>query len=169
MFTRMIRAARLDVDFYEMVEANPAYNREAFFVVLTTAVLSGIGMALGYPDEGIGRLIGGVIGTLLAWIAWAGITLWIGTTITRGPGTQSDLAEMLRVLGYAHAPQALIVLVFVPILGPGLALVASVWSLVAGVIAVRQALDFTTTRALLTVGFGWVLLGILRMVLSFLL
>jgi hypothetical protein len=162
----MLLAARLDADFYERVEADSTYTKEAFGVVLLAAVFSGIGTVLAYPGEGWGALLTGILGTVFAWVAWAGITLWIGTTLTRGPETESDMGEMLRVLGYAHSPQVLIILVFIPLLGPLIALGASVWSLIAGVVAIRQALDFTTTRALLTVLFGWILVQILRFLLA---
>ena len=45
MFQRMWRAARLDVAFYETVEADSTYTREAFFVVLLVSVLAGVGAA----------------------------------------------------------------------------------------------------------------------------
>ena len=167
MLNRMLLAAKLDVDFYETVEADSSYTREAFTVVLLAAVLAGIGSAIAYPGDGLMALGKGILGTVFSWVAWSGITLWIGTHITRGPETQSDMGEMLRVLGYAHSPQVLILFVFIPILGPLLAIVASFWSLAAGVVAIRQGLDFTTTRALLTVVFGWILVGILRAILAF--
>jgi hypothetical protein len=165
MLTRMIQAARLDVAFYERVEEDPRHTREAFLVVLLAAVLSAAGTALAYPGDGLGSAVTGVLGTVFAWIMWAGITLWIGTHLTRGPETRSSMGEMLRVLGYAHTPQILIVFVFIPVFGPILALVATLWSLLAGVVAIRQALDFTTTRALFTVLIGWFVVHVLRVLL----
>ena len=46
---------------------------------------------------------------------------------------------------------------FIPFLGELIAFVGFVWSLVAGVIAVRQALDFSTWRAIGTCIVGWIL------------
>jgi hypothetical protein len=167
MVARMVRAMKLDVAFYEQVEADPRYTAEAFVVVLIAAVAAGIGTAAAYPGEGALHFVEGVIGTLLSWVAWSGITLWIGTTLTRGPETSSNMGEMLRVLGYAHTPQILILFVFIPVLGPLIALAASIWSLVAGVVAIRQALDFSTGRALITVIIGWVIILIIRGLLAF--
>jgi hypothetical protein len=48
----------------------------------------------------------------------------------------------------------LLVLAFIPLLGGLLALVVWLWRLVAGVIAIRQALDFDTGRAILTAVLG---------------
>jgi hypothetical protein len=167
MLQRMWLASRLDVPFYERVEADPSFTREAFFVVLLVAVLSGIGF-VSAPGASIAHFVLGILGTLLAWVAWSGITLFIGTRITHGPETQSNMGEMLRVLGYAQSPQVLVVFAFLPVLGKIIILVASIWSLVAGVVAIRQALDFTTTRAILTVGFGWVVVAGLQFVLQLL-
>ena len=165
MLNRMLLAAKLNVDFYEKVEADSSYTREAFQVVLIAAVLSGAGMAMAYPGDGVVRLISGILGTLFFWVAWSGITLWIGTNITKGPETQSNMGEMLRVLGYAHSPQVLILFVFIPVIGTLIASIASFWSLIAGVIAIRQALDFTTGRALITVVIGWLVVFALKVLL----
>jgi hypothetical protein len=61
-----------------------------------------------------------------------------------------------------------------PLLARAVSAIVWVWVLVAGVIAVRQALDFTTQKAALTVVFGWavkiafvVLLGTLLFTLVF--
>jgi len=169
MLRRMWLAARLDSAFYERVEADTTLTREAFFVVLLASLFAGAGTAAAYPDATVLGFLTGVVATLLAWVAWSGITLFIGTRFTRGSETQSDLGEMLRVLGYAHSPQILIVLVFIPGIGDLIALAAALWSLIAGVIAIRQALDFSTGRAVITVGFGWLVVVALRGLLRLLL
>ena len=56
--------------------------------------------------------------------------------------------------------------VFIPLLGAIVALGVLVWTLVAMVIAVRQALDFTTRRAVTTCLVGWLALFVLLTVLS---
>ena len=63
----------------------------------------------------------------------------------------SDFAELMRTIGFASAPKILMMFGVLP-LGPGnwvLAAAVSVLSIVATVIAVRQALDVTTQRAVL--------------------
>jgi hypothetical protein len=169
MIRRMIRAMMLESAFYEEVEADPRYNREAFLVVFVAALASGIGTATAYPGEGVLHFIQGLLATLFTWVAWAGITLWIGTSLTKGAETRSNMGEMLRALGYAHAPQVFILLVFLPGVGPLIALLASLWSLLAGIVAIRQALDFSTWRAVLTVFIGWILVVALRTLLTLLL
>lgn len=64
---------------------------------------------------------------------------------------------MLRTIGFSSAPGLIRVLGIIPGLRPLLFLVAGIWMLVAMVIAVRQALDYTSTwRALGVCGIGWV-------------
>jgi len=160
-------ASKLDVPFYEMVEADSSYTREAFFVVLLVAVLSGIG-AVATAGASVADLFLSFLGAILGWVAWAGITLFIGLRLTRGAETQSDMGEMLRVLGYAQSPQVLLVFAFVPLLGKAIVAVAAIWSLIAGVVAIRQALDFGTGRAILTVICGWLVVALLQSLLHLL-
>ncbi len=167
MLQRMWRASKLDVTFYEMVEADPSYTREVFLVVLVVAVFSGIG-AVATAGASVTDLALSFLGAILGWVAWAGITLFIGVHLTRGAETQSNMGEMLRVLGYAQSPQVLVVFAFVPVLGKAIVAVAALWSLIAGVVAIRQALDFSTGRAILTVIFGWIVVATLQLLLRLL-
>ena len=163
MIHRLLRAVRLESAFYEEVEHNPAFTGEAFLVVVLASVAAALGMALAYPgDSGFPAIALNVLFAVMSWVAWAAITLWIGKTVTRGPETKSDMGEMLRVLGYAHAPLLLLLLLFIPRLGSLLALAASLWTIAAGVVAIRQALDFTTARAVITGILGFVVIQALR-------
>ena len=71
--------------------------------------------------------------------------------------------EVLRTTGFAFTPGLLRVFAFVPPpgLGFGITVLADVWMLVCGIVAVRQALDFTTARAIGTFGVGYALLWLL--------
>ena len=63
---------------------------------------------------------------------------------------------MLRTIGFSSSPGLIRVLGFVPGLGGMVFFVASIWMLVAMVIAVRQALDYTSTlRAIGVCVIGW--------------
>ncbi len=62
---------------------------------------------------------------------------------------------MLRIFG------------FIPVLGPVILFVVSVWMLIAMVIAVRQALDYTgTLRAVGVCFIGWIAMTVLMVVLG---
>lgn len=168
MINRVIRAAMLDVDLYEEVEADTSLTQEALVVIILVSIAGGIGTFLGGL---IGGNIGGaLIGLILAvvfgvinYYIWAYVTLFVGTNLFGGT---ADLGEMLRTLGYASGPRALTILGFIPCVGWLIALVGWIWSLVAAIIAVRQALDFDTTKAVLTGIIGWVIILIITIVIS---
>ena len=169
MFNRVVRAAMLDVNLYEEVEADTSLTQEALMVVILVSVASGIGSFLaGLIGEGgigaalIGLIFGMVMG-VLGYYIWAYITYFVGTNLFGGT---ADVGELLRTLGYASGPRVLGVLAFIPCLGGLAGLGGAIWALVTGVIAVRQALDFDTTKAILTVIIGWVIVLIISVVLG---
>ena len=69
------------------------------------------------------------------------------------------------VLAFAFTPWILSVLSFLPYVGIPLLALSSLWVLVAGVVAIRQSLDFSTTRAVWTVVLGWFVVMALLIVL----
>lgn len=162
MIGDMIRASLLDPTLYERVEHDDAGEGRARTVILIVALFSGIGAALFSRDHGAGAMAGAFAlrfsGIWIGWIAWAAVSVWIGTTLTAGDKTRSDFRELRRTLAYAFSPWVLAVFVFLPGVGPILFAAASFWVLIAGVVAIRQALDFTTTRAVWTVVSGWVVM-----------
>lgn len=73
---RMIRAAKLDVDLYEEVEADKGAMGQAMGVVVLSSVAAGTG-SLGM--DGTGNVLVGTIGALIGWYIWAYLTYFIGT------------------------------------------------------------------------------------------
>jgi hypothetical protein len=143
---RMIGAARLDSGTYEEVERDTSATTQAGIVVVLTAIAAGIG-ALG--DGGSG-FIAGFIGGILGWIVFAAATYLVGTKLLATAATEADLGQLLRTTGFAYTPNLLLVLGWVPVLGAILGLVAAIWVIVTTVIAVRQALEMSTGRAIVT-------------------
>ena len=142
MIRRMIGAARLRTDIYEEVEADRSGTLQAMLVVVLVALATGIG-TLGSGN--IIGLVGGMVAALAGWSLWAWITYFVGTRILRTSETHADWGQMARTLGYAQSPGVLKVFGVVPVVGPVVFAVASIWQLVAMVIAIRQALDYTST------------------------
>ena len=149
---RMVGAAKLDVRVYEEVEADRSATPQALAVVVLSAVAGGIGMG-----AGIRGLVVGTIAGLVGWAAWAWLIYFIGTRWLPEPDTKADIGELLRTIGFATSPGILRVAGIVPILGPIVIVVSAVWTLVAVVVAVRQALDYRSTgRAIGVCVIGWV-------------
>ena len=154
---RMIGAAKLDVRVYEEVEADTGATRQAMGVVLLSSLAGGIG-SVGLGAGGLGGVVVGGILALLGWVTWAFLTYVIGTRLLAEPQTHADVGELMRTLGFAQAPGLLRVLVGFPGVGPLVLSIVSIWMLVAMVVAVRQALDYTSTvRAVGVCLVGWVL------------
>ena len=159
---RMIRAARLESQLYEEVEHDESAISQAAIVVTLAAISGGIASVI---RADILTAVVGVIGSLIGWVLWSAITYFVGKTFFATAQTQIDMGEMLRALGFASTPGILGFLGFVPGVGGLISFALSIWTLIAGVIAVRQALDVDTGRAIGTVLVGW----LVQFVLSFLL
>jgi hypothetical protein len=162
----MIRAARLDVSLYEEVEKDVKATNQAILVVVISSICAGIGLAIGgQMAGGLGGLVPGlVIGAITAlvgWFVWSFITYFIGTKLFKGPKTEATYGELLRCIGFSSSPGVLRILFFIPILGAIIVFIASIWSLVAMVIAVRQALDFSTGRAIATCLVGFIVMVVI--------
>jgi len=72
------------------------------------------------------------------------------------PQTHADFGQLLRTIGFAATPGLLQVLGILPVVGGLVTLVAWLWQLAAMVIAVQQALDYTSIgRAVAVCLIGW--------------
>ena len=156
---RIIRAAKLDARLYEEVEADRDATGQAMAVVVMSALAAGIG-SLG--SGGLLGLVGGTIVALVGWLIWAFLTYFIGTRLLPEPQTKADYGELLRAIGFASAPGLIRAFGVIPGLGALVFLVAGIWMLVAMVIAVRQALDYTSTpRAVGVCLIGWLVQAVI--------
>jgi len=152
---RIIRAAKLDINLYEEVEADKGALRQAMGVVVLSSIAAGLG-SIG--RAGFGGILIGTITALISWYVWAYITYFIGTKLLPEPQTKADHGELLRTIGFSSSPGLIRVLGIIPGLSALVFLVASIWMLVAMVIAVRQALDYQSTlRAVAVCIIGWII------------
>jgi hypothetical protein len=97
---------------------------------------------------------------LVLWLGGSAFAFMVGASFLRGEETRTDFAEVLRTTGFAFTPTLLLALVVVPppTLGLALGLIVRAWTLAALVVAIRQALDFDTPRAIGTFGAAALLL-----------
>jgi hypothetical protein len=169
MLNRVIRAARLDVSLYNEVEADTSLNREALTVVIIVTILSAVGGFVGsllLSFDIIPAILGlawALVWGVAGYYIWAYLTWFIGTRVFKGT---AEPGELLRTLGYAYGPNVLGVLAVIPCVGSLAALIGSIWSLVCGVVAVREALDTTTGNAVITVLIGWAVLFVVSLVVG---
>ena len=83
---RMIRAAKLDVDLYEEVEADQGALGQAMVVVVLSSVAAGIGR---FGQGGLGGMLIGMIVAIVGWYIWAYLTYFIGTKLLSRTTNQS--------------------------------------------------------------------------------
>jgi len=153
--SRIIRAAKLEAHLYEEVEADKNAMRQAMLVVVLSGVAAGLGNV---AKGGLPGILLGTVAALIGWYIWAFLIYLIGTKLLPEPNTRSDIGELLRTIGFSSSPGLIRVLGVIPGLEGGVFfVVATVWMLVAMVIAVRQALDYTgTMRAIAVCVIGWI-------------
>jgi hypothetical protein len=145
LIERMIRAARLDPDVYNEIETDPSASPQAAAVVLIVAVCALLGSAI--SSGRAHSMPGAAINAIALWLIWSFVILIAGRLF----GGTADFGQVMRTLAFARAPGVLALFSFVPVVGGLAALVAWVWTWLATVVAVREAMDFDTGRAVLTV------------------
>jgi len=166
---RVLGAARLHADTYEEVEADRSSIVQATIVVAAAAafgVASGwLRVATGQPlPEGALPLelhmVLLAIDPFATWLVSGAFAYMVGATFFKGPETETDYLEVLRTTGFAFGPAVGLLGVWLlpPALEPWALIGIRGWILVASVVAVRQALDFTTLRAIGTYGVAALLM-----------
>lgn len=158
MSNLFVGVLKLDPQTYEDIEHNPQLLPQAAIIVAVAAVMMGI-----YDGNHIDptqttfmqAFVGKVIGTFLGWLGWAYATLKVASGLFKQ--TDSNMGEMLRVLGFAHLP---ILFYIVPAVGP---LVGAIWCLATTFVAVRQGLELTNMQTVATVILGAIVYVILAM------
>lgn len=156
---RMWGAATLEAAVYEDVEHDPRATAQAVAVVMLASLAAGFG-ASGWnarPQDVFGYSATAGALALLAWTSWALLTFEIGTRLLPEAQTHANLGELLRTIGFSAAPAVFLALGAFADTTAVFTLTA-VWMLATMVMAVRQALDYTTTaRAMAVCALGWLL------------
>jgi hypothetical protein len=161
---RAIRIIKFDVAVYNEIEADENATQEAWWIVIVTSLLAalGTGIAASTVQAGfVGPFIASLLSGIVGWLLWALVTWVIGTRLFQGQATYWELA---RTLGYASAPRVLGFLAFISCLGSIAGIVGAVLALIAGFFAVREALDLTTEKAILTILIGWAIVFVLSFI-----
>ena len=155
---RMMGAARLDANTYEEVEADSTSTASAILVVLIASVAA----AVGTGSANLAGIAGLTLAALLSWMVWIALTLVIGKWIMPGPETQTNIGEILRTTGFSASPGVFRIFGAIPGIGLPIFLGVTAWMLLTFVVAIRQALDYSSfTRALAVCVLGWVIHGLL--------
>jgi len=162
----MLGASVLDSSTYEALEGDRTATAQAFLVVLLSSVAAGVG-AGGWDGPSLATLITVSAAALVTWVAWVVLILVIGGRYLPERQTHVTARELFRTVGFAAAPGLFQVFGLFPTLTVPIFVGTWLWMLAAMVVAVRQALDYSsTTRAVLTCGTALVLIIAVAIVLS---
>jgi len=140
---------RLSPQVYEGIEHDPDATSQAVLLVGIVALLSAIGSGFGATigqAQFFSSFLATLIWTFVGWLLWSVVSYFVGTALFGGTGT---LPGMMRVIGFAYAPQLLAI---IPCIG---AVIGAIWSLATGFVAVRQGLILDNLRAFLTILVGF--------------
>jgi hypothetical protein len=159
---RIVGVLRLVPPTYREIARDTSATTQAMAVVALAAVAA----AIGGSGDGIKGIIGGAVGAVISWVIVGVATWFVGTKFLGADDIGGGPGRTLRTTGFAKAPQFLLILGFIPILGAIVALVAWVWGLITGVLAVREALGMTTAKAIITIIVAAVLLVIVAFIFA---
>jgi len=154
-FIRAWRAARLDSSLFDEVMADAKAMTQSIIVVF----LYGAAVAYGtFGRAGVAGINSAIFITLIGWYIWAFSTYFAGVRLFPETRTTGDRKAFMRAMGFASAPGWLRLLGLLPDLGGVIFAGASIWMLVAAVVAVKKALNYESTyRAAAITVVCWVL------------
>ena len=149
---RMLGFARLDARVIEDVERDTNATSQALIVVVLAAIAGAIGSLGGSVDQTqdqnfLAAMLLGAIAAVAGWVVFSVIAYFVGSTLFATPQTSSTIGQVLRVVGFAQGPKIVGILGFIPLLGWIASLAAWIWFVVVAIVALRQAFEFSTERA----------------------
>lgn len=178
---------------YDALRRDPAATGQAWFIVVFLGLANGIALIVtplvGIPPATTGEvadamaeisaaltfdtterqvmaLVMGVIGAVISWYLSAWLLRAIGNRLAES-GRTVNAEEMRRLVGWGYSPSLASFLSPIPLVGPLLAFLGTIWALVTGVMAVRAAFGIGIWKAIAIeiVAFLLVLLVVIILVI----
>jgi len=169
MLKRIIGALLLKDEIYEEIEADGGATIQALLIVVLSQLAISVWFLVLLENSNpsvpvswsIGDTLLAVVQGIIYWALLAGVIYVIGVTLFNTNQTQASWGEVARTIGFAQTPNLFLfltplVVTFGEVLALWLAFACVSWTITATVIAVRAALDYTSTiRAILVVVAGY--------------
>lgn len=154
---RIRGALLLDPRTYREVEQDTNATGQAALTVVLAAFASGLGAIVG--EGWLPNTIGIAISSVLQWVVFSFVAYFVGASLFSNAQTSVTPGQVLRTVGFAQAPKFFAILGIIPLLGWVVGIVVFVWFIAAAIVALREAFEFDSGRA---VGTGLIaLVGIL--------
>ena len=160
---RIIGAFTFRSGVYAEVEEDTNFTKTAWILVVVVAFLNQIGSFA--SSELVNWLVGAVVGTIFAVVAFAVGALvinWVGRGVYKAEVTFDELVrtlglayvwQVVGVLGVLSAFSATLSCVLAPVM-----VIAAILLVVAWFIAAKEALDLDWVKTIITVILGWLAL-----------
>ena len=157
---RIIGAFTFRSGVYAEVEEDTNFTKTAWILVVVVAFLNQIGSFA--SSELVNWLVGAVVGTIFAVVAFAVGALvinWVGRGVYKAEVTFDELVrtlglayvwQVVGVLGVLSAFSATLSCVLAPVM-----VIAAILLVVAWFIAAKEALDLDWVKTIITVILGW--------------
>lgn len=160
ILNKILRLARLDTTVFDEVRDDVNELVPALIVAGVSALLAGLGTFLfwqihfdGAEGAFVRAFIMGGIFTALLYLVWVLIAYVILVQVYKA---SADLQSLLRTMGYAAVPLALVLLMFIPVLYPVFAIVPFALLFVMSIYAVQAVTNADSTQVVIanTAGFA---------------
>jgi hypothetical protein len=154
------RLVRLDFDAFAEVRANPSATSAAITVVLVASLFAGLGSWLwalqSFVDDSDAFVRAFILGSLLQTVVWFSWVYVVYLVLTQGYGARQDFGDLTRAMGFAFAPVALSVFIFIAALAVPIGLVSFGITLLFTNAAIQQVSDADLREATMAniAGFG---------------
>jgi hypothetical protein len=154
IINRLIRLAKLDTSVFDEVRDDPAELIPALIIAGVSALLAGLGGFLFWqvnfdfePDNlFINTFIMGGIFMAALYGVWVLLAYVVLVQIYKA---SADLTSLFRTMGYAAAPLALSVLMFIPVLYPVFAILPLVLLFVMSIYAAQAVTNADSTQVVM--------------------
>ncbi|MPZ49556.1 MAG: hypothetical protein GEU75_09715 [Dehalococcoidia bacterium] len=155
------RLVYLDLRVFEEVRSNPAATIPGVIIVVVATLIAGLGGWLwwlinDFPLAGDIFVHSAIIGSLIAVVLWA--LVWLGIVyfmLTQVFRERAYVEQLLRVMGLAASPLALMGLIFIPGLSFGIGLTSLALTFGLTSVAIKAVTTADTARVLAANALGF--------------
>jgi len=169
LIERIIGAFTFRKGVYAEVEKDTTFTTTAWILVVVVAFLNQLGSQA--SSNLVGWLVGAVVGTIFAVIAFAVGALvinWVGRAVFNADVT---FEELVRTLGLAYVWQVVGIIGALGAFSTALSclltpvmIIASILMVIAWFVATKEALDLEWVQTIVTVILGWIAVIVITVV-----
>jgi hypothetical protein len=174
ILNKILRLARLDTTVFDEVRDDTNELVPALIVAGVSALLAGLGATLwflflwddNYQPDGLWLntfILGGIFLAAL-YAVWVLITYVVVVQVYKA---SADLQSLLRTMGYAAAPFALCLLMFIPVLWPVFAIVPLALVFVMTIYATQSVTNADSTQVVMANLAGFAVMVLVLTIIAF--